>query len=285
MSIVTLGAVQLNVNQNIETNLRDCGLLIKDAKNAGAEFIFTPENTDFMGQDKVETNSKAFSENNHPGITFFSELAKSLNIWLHIGSMKVRLEHGAHKGKLANRSFLFRNTGQLAATYDKIHLYDVDLPNQGESHRESDSFVHGDRGVIVNTPWKRVGMSICYDVRFPYLYREMAQKGAEIMAVPAAFTAQTGQAHWEVLLRARAIETGSFVVAAAQVGDHPGERKTHGHTMIISPWGQILAEHNKPSAGFITRKVNLTDVYKVRSAIPSLTHDREYEFYDIRDVG
>lgn len=280
MSTVTLGAVQLNVGSNIEENLAQAGNLIKDAAKEGAEFIFTPENTDFMARDKVETDQKVLTAGKHPGVLFFSELAKAMSVWLLIGSMKIRQEDGT----IANRSFLFRNTGQLAATYDKIHMFDVDLPD-GETHKESETFASGNKAVIVNTPWKRLGMSVCYDVRFPNLYRQMAQGGAEILSVPSAFTAQTGKDHWETLLRARAIETGSYLVAPAQVGDHPGGRKTYGHSMIIDPWGRVIAEDTNKGPGFITRKIDFLEVTRARSAIPSLQHDRPYDLYTPKDLG
>ena len=177
MSTVTLGAIQLNAGSNIEENLTQAGNLIKDAAKQGAEFIFTPENTDFMARDKVETNQKVLTAAKHPGILFFSEMAKAMSVWLLIGSMKVKQEDGT----ISNRSFLFRNTGQLAATYDKIHMFDVNLPG-GEAHNESETFTPGNKAVIVNTPWRRLGMSVCYDVRFPNLYRQMAQGGAELLS-------------------------------------------------------------------------------------------------------
>ena len=164
------------------------------------------------------------------------------------------------------------------ATYDKIHLFDCDLPT-GESHKESEAVEAGTKATVVKTPWKPLGMSICYDVRFPYLYRAMAQRGAEIIAVPAAFTVPTGKAHWEVLLRARAIETGSFIIAPAQCGTHEGGRETYGHSMIIGPWGKVKAERTDDTPGFVMAKLDFLDIAKARTAIPSLKHDREFDFY------
>jgi predicted amidohydrolase len=170
----------------------------------------------------------------------------------------------------------------LKATYDKLHLFDVKLPN-GEEHQESSTVEAGTKAVLVGTPWQKLGLSICYDLRFPYLYRDLAMKGAEMLAVPSAFTAHTGMAHWETLLRARAIETGSFVIAPAQCGEHEGGRKTYGHSMIIGPWGQVLAEKVSDTPGFISRKIDFLDVTKARAAIPSLEHDRTYDFYKTKE--
>lgn len=277
---VTVACVQMNSGAEMESNLMQAGELIKEAAKEGAEFILTPENTDFMGENRNDTLSRALESHNHPGILFFSQLAKQYGVWLLVGSMKIKQEDG----KLANRSFLFRNTGQLAATYDKIHLFDASIPN-GETHQESETFNAGDTAVLVSTPWDYVGMSVCYDVRFPYLYREMAKKGARMMSIPAAFTSETGKVHWEVLLRARAIETGSYILAPAQCGSHPGKRKTFGHSMIINPWGKIIQVREEDTPGFIMSKIDLVNVSKARSAIPSLEHDRSYETFIGKGIG
>lgn len=274
MTTLKVGCVQLNSGPDIQENLKQAGQLITEAARSGCELIVTPENTDFMRESSALTVKTALETDKHPGFPFFSMLAKELSVWLLIGSMKIKVSDN----KVVNRSFLFRDTGQLLVSYDKIHLFDVDLPN-GESHRESDSVEAGNRAVVVNTPWTKLGMSVCYDVRFPNLYRSLAQHGAEIIAVPAAFTAHTGEAHWETLLRARAIETGSFIFAPAQCGQHEGGRKTYGHSMIVGPWGQVLAEKVEDTPGVIFRKIDLLDVIKVRRAIPSLQHDRNFDFY------
>ncbi len=276
---VKVACIQLNSGPDIEENLKQAGALIRDAAKDECEFIATPENTDFMRKTSALSVETALEANKHPGIPFFSFLAKELSVWLLIGSMRIKVSDN----QVVNRSFLFRDTGQLVASYDKIHLFDVSLPN-GEDYRESDHVLPGEKAVIINTPWRKLGMSICYDIRFPQLYRSMAQNGAEIMAVPAAFTAHTGAAHWETLLRARAIETGSFVIAPAQCGAHEGGRQTHGHSMIVGPWGQVLAEKTVNTAGIISRKINLIDVTKARKAIPSLQHDRAFDFYKTKDT-
>jgi predicted amidohydrolase len=278
MSTVTVSCIQLNAGPDIDENLKQAGMLIREAAKDGAEFVATPENTDFMRKSPELTLETALESDKHPGVPFFSFLAKELKIYLLIGSMKIKVSGN----KVVNRSFLFSDTGQLRASYDKIHLFDVKLPN-GEDYQESASIEAGEKAILIGTPWCKVGMSVCYDVRFPYLYRDLAQKGAQMLTIPAAFTAHTGVAHWETLLRARAIETGSFVIAPAQCGEHEGGRKTYGHSMIVGPWGQVLAEKTEDKQGFISRKINVLDVTKARVAIPSLEHDRSYEFYKTKD--
>lgn len=274
---VLAACIQLNSGPNIDDNLTAAGRLIREAAVEGAELIVTPENTDFIRENKQLSLETALEENKHPGPIFFAELAKQLGVWLLIGSMKIKVA----EDKMANRSFLFSKTGQLMATYDKIHLFDCELPT-GESHKESDMVVAGTRASVVKTPWKPIGLSICYDVRFPYLYRSMAQRGADIIAVPSAFTVPTGKAHWETLLRARAIETGSFILAPAQCGDHEGGRNTYGHSMIIDPWGKVLAEREVDTPGVIMRKLHFEDVTKARFAIPSLQKDSNFDFYETK---
>lgn len=262
--------VQLNAKPAIEENLREAEALIRAAAKEGATFISTPENTCRMRAKLEDKLATSFEEKDHPAIPFFSKLAKDLGVTLNIGSISSIRTDG---GKLANRSFLFGPDGAEIAQYDKIHMFDVDLPN-GDKYRESDSNRAGDKAVVANADGVKVGLSVCYDVRFPYLYRAMAKQGAQIITIPAAFTVPTGQAHWEILLRARAIETGCFVLAAAQTGVHEGGRATYGHSMIIAPWGQILAQLQSDSPGYVCAQLDLADVEKARTAIPALTHDR-----------
>ncbi len=276
---VKVGCVQMNSGPDIEENLLQAGKLIEQAAREECGFVLTPENTDFMRRDSRLMLDTALDDDNHPGIPFFSEIARKNKIWLLIGSMKIKVS----ETHVVNRSFLFRPTGQLMASYDKIHLFDVSLQN-GEKHKESDSVQPGTRAVIANTPWRNLGMTICYDVRFPALYREMAQKGAEMIAVPAAFTEFTGKAHWETLLRARAIETGSYILAPAQGGKHEGGRKTYGHSMIVDPWGRVMAIKEDDEPGIITWKLDFLNVTKSRFSLPSLTHDRKYDFYQGKNL-
>lgn len=259
--------IQLNSGPEIEDNLRQAGEFIRKAAADGAAFISTPENTCHIRvpfSDKLKSSPE---ESDHPALPFFSDLAQSLSVWLSIGSLSVKVEDTL----IANRSYLFDPNGDIVAKYDKMHLFDVDLPT-GESHRESDIVRPGGQQILATLPWGKLGMTICYDLRFPRLYRSLALEGADILTVPSAFTVPTGQAHWEVLLRARAIENGCFVLAAAQCGEHHGGRQTHGHSMIIDPWGKILAEADE-DPGIITAEIDLSKVSLARKAIPSLQHE------------
>lgn len=272
VEVVKAACVQMTSGPDIEGNLRAAEKLIRAAAGEGAKLIATPENTDCIRTPPSEKLKCAFAETDHPGIKIFSGLAAELKIALLAGSFAIKLP----EGKIANRSYLFSDQGKIAAQYDKIHLFDVDLPT-GEKHRESETIKPGEKPVVAETPMGVIGLSICYDLRFAYLYRALAKARAQILTIPAAFTVPTGKAHWEVLLRARAIETGSFVLAPAQTGTHEGGRKTWGHSMIISPWGEILAQMNDET-GFVTADLNLDDVAKARAAIPALKHDREVNF-------
>jgi predicted amidohydrolase len=211
---------------------------------------------------------KTFAEQSDPGLAAFRELASELGIWLLIGSLAIKLSDD----KLANRSFLINAQGEVAARYDKIHMFDVDLPN-GESYRESKNYQPGITAMVAETPWGALGMSVCYDLRFPNLYRELAQAGAKMLTVPAAFTRTTGQAHWHILLRARAIESGCFVFAPAQCGIHADGRETFGHSLVVAPWGEILSDGGE-APGIIMADIDLSRIKTARSAVPSLNHDR-----------
>lgn len=268
---VRAACLQLNSGPVLQDNLPAAAALIREAAAQGAQFIATPENTCQIRHKAADKLATAQPEDQHTGLPLFSNLAQELGIWLLIGSMSVKLDDG----RVANRSFMFSDKGEIVARYDKIHLFDVDLPT-GESHRESDSVKPGEHAVIADTPFGKIGMSICYDLRFSYLYRDLAKAGASILTVPAAFTVPTGQAHWETLLRARAIETGSFVLAPAQCGEHEGGRKTYGHALIIGPWGEVLAEGGA-EPGIVMADLDLDAVKKAREAIPALKHDRLYQ--------
>lgn len=270
--VLKAACVQLNSGPDIETNIRAAAELVRAAAGHGAKLIATPEVTDQVISNRADKIDQTHTEEAHPGVPFFAGLAAELGVHLLIGSMIVRT--GA--GKVANRSFLFGPDGTLKARYDKIHLYDVDLPT-GESHRESRIFVPGRQAPVVDIGPARLGLTICYDLRFPHLARRLAKAGAGVIAIPAAFTVPTGQAHWEILLRARAIETGSFILAPAQSGDHAGARKTYGHSMIISPWGEIAAECIDTGPGFILADLALQRISEARAAIPALQHDREFD--------
>lgn len=214
--------------------------------------------------------AKAMPEDEHKALAAFRELARETRLWLHCGSIAVLLDGD----QVANRTYFLDPRGDVVAHYDKIHMFDVDLDN-GETYRESATFKPGGDAVMVGTPWGKLGLSICYDLRFPHLYRHMAKAGADFLAVPAAFTRTTGRAHWHVLLRARAIETGGYVFAPAQCGEHAGGRQTFGHALIVSPWGAVLADGGE-EPGFVMAEVDPAEVVAARRKVPSLSHDRSY---------
>ena len=264
--------VQLCTGQSVEQNISSACELIEDAAKAGADLIVTPEMTSLMELSAKRLFAVIVPEDDDPALIAFRKQAADLGRWLLIGSLAVR----TGERQAANRSFLIRPDGSIAATYDKIHMFDVDLPN-GERYRESGSYSAGSKAVLAELPWGTIGLSVCYDLRFPALYRGLAQRGAGFLAIPSAFTRQTGEAHWHVLLRARAIENGAFVFAAAQGGLHESGRETYGHSLIISPWGEILAEAGT-EPGIISADVDPAQIDAARQRIPSLTHDRALSF-------
>ncbi len=264
------GLVQMCSGRDPERNIRDASALIREAASGGAAYIQTPEVTNVMELDRERLFALAEPEATNGGLQRFRDLAKELSVWLHLGSLVVK----ASDTKLANRAYVISPAGEIVARYDKIHMFDVDLPN-GESYRESASYEPGAEAVVARLPWGGLGLAICYDLRFPHLFRALAQAGASFLAVPAAFTRLTGEAHWVTLLRARAIEAQCFVLAAAQGGLHEHGRETFGHSLIVSPWGQILAEGGvHPSVIFAD--IDLKDIEDARSRVPSLRHDRAF---------
>ena len=247
-------------------NFSDAAALIREAASKGAEFVTTPEMTNILEPDRPRLRALARAEAEDGSVAGFAALARDLGIWLNIGSLALK----GDGGRLLNRSLLFSPDGAVAARYDKIHLFDADLPT-GEALRESQGFDGGTSAVLAATPFGALGLTICYDLRFPALYRSLAERGAEFFTVPSAFTVPTGQAHWHVLLRARAIETGSFVLAAAQGGRHDSGRETYGHSLAVSPWGDVLAEGgSEPEVLMVDLDRSL--VAAARRRIPSLTH-------------
>ncbi len=262
--------IQTSSGPVIEDNLKMTGEMIRAAAAMGAQFIATPENTCQMLSTNSEKKRDAPAQEDHPGVKFFSDLASELDIWLLTGSMAVRFD----EHRIANRCFIFDNNGRLVAYYDKIHLFAAKLSDK-EHYNEAETISAGEKAVVANSPWGGIGLSICYDLRFAHLYRDLAKAGASILTVPAAFTVPTGKAHWEVLLRARAIETGCFVIAPGQTGEHEGGRRTWGHSLIINPWGEILADAGD-AVGIIMADLDLFQVDQARSKIPSLQHDRKY---------
>ncbi len=265
----TAGLVQMSSTDNVAHNIRSASALIREAAKKGAEFILTPEMTNLLEVRRDILFANILTEDQDPALAALRALAAELNIWLLAGSLAIRLSD--HKA--ANRCYLISADGNIAARYDKIHMFDVDLPG-GESYRESGSYRPGDQAVLARTPWGKVGLSVCYDLRFPGLYRELALGGATILSVPAAFTKVTGEVHWHTLLKARAIENGAFVLAPAQTGRHSGGRETFGHSLAVGPWGDILADGGK-EAGVTLAKLCLSDVDEARARIPSLQHGRD----------
>lgn len=264
--------VQTTSVSDTQATMAAVGDLIRRARDAGADFISTPEVVSMLGPRK-DVLANAQTMDNHDGIAAFAALAKETGAWLLAGSMVVRLKEG--EDRLANRSMLFSPAGQITATYDKIHMFDVDLEG-GESYRESSTYQPGDSAVVADLPWGKLGMTICYDMRFPYLYRDLAHAGADFLTAPSAFTVPTGRAHWHVLLRSRAIETGCFMMAAAQVGEHFPKRKSYGHSIMINPWGEVIAELEANETGFITAEIDPAKIKEARQMVPSLYNDRPY---------
>ena len=262
--------VQLCSGRSVDPNVAQAEALIREAAAGGAHYVQTPEVTTLMELETKRLFAAAEPEEGNRALQRFRELAAELKIWLHIGSMAIKLS----PEKIANRAYVLSPAGDIVARYDKIHMFDVDLPG-GESYRESKNYKPGERAVIASLPWGGLGLSICYDLRFPHLYRALAKSGATLLAVPAAFTKLTGEAHWHTLLRARAIECQCFVFAAAQGGRHEHGRDTYGHSLIISPWGQILAESGV-DPGVVTADIDLQAVEIARSRVPSLGHDRPF---------
>jgi len=265
-----VAALQLDSGKDIEKNLQSCASLIEQAAACGARLVSTPENTDFIRARYQDKMSVACKQADHPAIEMGRTLAARHGIVLHLGSLTILNDDGT----LSNRSYLFGPNGEIIAHYNKIHMFDVQLSN-GEIYQESKAFKAGDKAVLVDTPLGKLGLTICYDLRFPHLYRHLAKLGVKIMFVPAAFTVPTGKAHWESLLRSRAIENGCYIVASAQTGSHEGEKDTYGHSLIINPWGEILADGGS-SEGIIYADIDLAQVDTVRKSIPSLQHDRDY---------
>ena len=271
MTSIAVALVQLRTPTNQADALVHAAPLIRQAAENGAELIMTPEGTNLLQKNRAAMFEALRSVEDDVCIQGLRALAAELKIWLLIGSALVLRADG----QAANRSLLVSPKGEIVASYDKIHMFDVDLPT-GERHRESSAYTPGDQAVIADLPWGKLGLTICYDMRFAYLYRALAQAGTSLISVPAAFTRPTGAAHWETLLRARAIETGSFVLAPAQGGAHEDGRATWGHSVIIGPWGEGIAQLDHDAPGVMNAVLTLDDVIKARNAIPALSHDRSF---------
>jgi predicted amidohydrolase len=276
-SAFTAACIQFTAGPDPEPNLRQVGDLVRRARDGGADLIMTPEASNLI-ESGMRRRDKARREADDPFLAGMRELARELGAWLLLGSLVIDPagEPGAaaDEERLANRSFLIDAQGRVIARYDKIHMFDIDLAG-GESYRESSAYRPGGHTVVADTPWGRLGMSVCYDVRFPHLYRALAQAGADFLSVPSVFTVPTGRAHWHVLLRARAIENGCFVFAPAQWGEHTAGRKSYGHSLIVDPWGEIMADGGEEQ-GIITARIDPSRIAEVRRMVPSLQHDRTF---------
>ena len=270
------GLLQLTTSDDPEGSLQATLGLFEEAARQGGEMILTPEVTNCVSANRDHQTRILCREAEDPTLAALRDAARRCGVWTLIGSLALRTQDP--DGRFANRSFLIAPSGEIVARYDKIHMFDVDV-DATETYRESAGYRPGDRAVVAQTPWGGLGLTICYDIRFPLLYRQLAQAGADILTVPAAFSPVTGTAHWETLLRARAIETGCYVLAPAQTGSHPASvgrgRKTHGHSMVVAPWGEVLLDAGQdPGAHVID--LDMTAVAEARRRVPSLSADARW---------
>ncbi len=270
MTNFNISCIQINSQNNLEKNLEKACAMIDLAIKDQPQLIALPENISFIGSNREELFNNSFTLENNPALNIFQQKAKETKTWLLIGSLPIKINNSK---KLNSRSFLIDPFGQINASYNKIHLYDVKVSG-GESHLESSKFKAGNKVVVAKSDFANIGMTICYDLRFPHLYRKLALSGADIIAVPSAFTYFTGQAHWEVLLRARAIENSCYIIAPDQTGYH-GNRRTYGHSMIIDPWGEIIAKAGEDEQ-IITARIDLQKTKQIRQQLPSLNLNKRF---------
>ena len=266
-----VACIQNCATDDMEANISATEALVRAAASAGASLICLPEYFCILERSDWAYFDKGFEADQHPALTHFRNLAKELHSWLLLGSIPVKFK----ARKVHNRSHLIAPDGKLVAIYNKLHLFDVAIKD-GQNYRESSSVAPGDRAVIADLPWGRLGLTICYDVRFPHLYRALAKAGAHFIAVPAAFTAKTGEAHWHTLVRARAIENACYIFAPDQPGQRPWGRRTYGHSLIVDPWGAVLADGGEDE-GYIVADIDPARVEEARRMIPALTHDRDIQ--------
>jgi predicted amidohydrolase len=273
-SAFKIGLVQMRSGLDPQANLASVLTAVDEAKRAGADYALTPEMTNILALRREQLFANIVDEDQDPTVATLREVARKLSMYIHIGSLAIK----ASPEKAVNRGFLIDRKGEIAARYDKIHMFDVDLAG-GESYRESNNYRAGELAVVADLPWGRLGMTVCYDLRFPALYRALAEAGASFLAIPSAFTKQTGEAHWHVLLRARAIENGCFVFAAAQGGKHENGRETYGHSLAIDPWGRVLAEGGIEPQVLIV-DIDPAEIAAARAKVPSLRHGRRFELVE-----
>ncbi|WP_274630244.1 carbon-nitrogen hydrolase family protein [Arvimicrobium flavum] len=272
MGVFKAAAVQMRSGMNVERNARAMAEMVREAAAGGATYIQTPEMTGALMRSKEELRASLKPQDEDVVAATARRLAADLGVYLHVGSTAI----ARPDGKVANRAFLFDPSGALLVTYDKIHMFDVDLDN-GESWRESATYEPGNNASVADLPFARLGFAVCYDLRFPQLFRAEALAGAQVLTVPAAFTRQTGEAHWHVLLRARAIENGAWVIAAAQGGTHEDGRETYGHSLIVDPWGKVVAEADGNAPGIIFAEIDTSLSGAARAKIPNLKNARDFE--------
>lgn len=271
MTSFTAACIQLRSGKTISDNADAAEDLIRAAAKDGAQFVQTPEMSNVLVRSREELLERISDAEDDLFLKRARALAAELGIYLHLGSLAVL----AGNGKVANRAFLIGPDGKILATYDKIHMFDVDLPN-GESWRESATYEPGTQTVIADVPFAKVGMAVCYDIRFPAIFRTQARQGAQVLTGPAAFTRQTGQAHWHVLQRSRAIENGAYVISAAQGGMHEDGRETYGHSLIVDPWGAVIAEIDNDDPGYVLAEIDTQKVADARARIPAIANERDF---------
>jgi deaminated glutathione amidase len=276
MSAGTFKAAMIQMRSGLKpaANIDAAVRMIGEAKSAGADYVLTPEMTNILAARREQLFAAAVEEEVDASLATLRELARKLGLYIHIGSLAIKLS----SDRAANRSFLLDPKGDIVARYDKIHMFDVDLAD-GESYRESRNYRPGELAVLADLPWGRLGLTVCYDLRFPALYRALAEAGATMLTIPSAFTKQTGEAHWHVLIRSRAVENGCFVFAAAQGGRHENGRDTYGHSLIVDPWGRIIAEGGT-DPGIVMAEIDPAEVANARARIPSLQHGRRFEIVE-----
>lgn len=268
--IFRAACIQNTAGRDVKTNIAWVSGRIDEAADAGADFIALPETVGLIEPVNAQIPALIYSETDDIGLAAFREKAKSQGVTILVGSQLIRLDDN----RIVNRCFLINSNGDVKARYDKLHMFDIQLAN-GESYLESEMIAPGDRAVITDTPWGKLGLSICYDLRFAALYRALAQNGAQIVTIPAAFTQTTGKAHWHILVRARAIETGCYVIAPNQCGHHADKRYSYGHSLIVDPWGEVLADGGT-EPGIVYADIDLSRVDQARSRIPALKNDRAF---------
>jgi len=270
LSTIRIACLQTHSGNDFAANLATLAAMAHEAVAGGARFIFSPEYVLMMDGSGRTMRENAQDASGEPALSALTALSRELGAWHLVGSLTLKSDDV----RMFNRSLLISDKGEVIATYDKIHMFDATLPS-GTVIRESSAYRPGERAMIAGTPWGRLGMTVCYDLRFPHLYRALAQRGAVMLAVPSSFQRETGKAHWHTLLKARAIENASFVIAAAMCGDHPGKRMTYGHSLVVDPWGEVIAEGGE-SPEVVYAELDLAKVDAVRSLLPSLAHDRPF---------